>query len=280
MSEQSFNQPLEDEISLKDIIDFLVESWKSILATGVLGVLAAGTYIAVTPNQYEATAQIEMARINSNNNNNNSNPLGSNIEDPNLLIARMKLPSSYDQASIVACGYEGKKQAAEGLAKMIKLSLAKGTQMVELKATGLSQEQATQCAQSVFNNIKQSQKMIADPIIEEAKTKLVRHTTRLQEAQTFISKADKSGSSMSAAYLSTRDEVKYLTDEVIRLNDLISSASSRQTKLVSPIYAPENKVSPKRAIALVGGLMGGLLLGLVLMMGLRAYRSYKASSQQ
>lgn len=122
--------------------------------------------------------------------------------------------------------------------------------------------------------------MIAEPIIEEAKIKLARYATRLQEAQTFIAKADKAGSSMSAAYLSTRDEMKYLTDEVIRLNDLISSASSRQTKLVSPIYAPENKVSPKRAIALVGGLMGGLFLGLVLMIGLRAYRSYKASSQQ
>jgi len=277
MSEQSFNPALEDEISLKDIIDFLVESWKSILVTGVLGVMAAGAYIAVTPNMYEATAQIEMAKIN--NNNNNSNPLGSNIEDPNLLIARMKSPSSYDQTSIVACGYEGKKQAAESLAKMIKLSLSKGTQMVELKTTGLSQEQAEQCAQSVFDNIKQSQEMIAEPIIEEAKTKLGRYATRLQEAQIFISKADKSGSSMSAAYLSTRDEVKYLTDEMIRLNDLISSASTRPTKLVSPIYSPENKVSPKRAISLIAGLMGGLFLGLLLVLGQRAYRSYKASSK-
>ena len=273
MSEQSFNQPLEDEISLKDIIDFLSESWKAILATGVLGVLVAGTYTAVTPNKYEATAQIEMAKIN-----NNSNSFGSNIEDPNLLIARMKSPSSYDQASIIACGYDGKKQAAQSLSNMIKLSLSKGTQMVELKVTGLSQEQASQCAQSIFNNIKQSQKIIAEPIIDEAKTKLSLYTERLQETQRFLIKADKSGSSISATYLSTRDEMKNIADEITRLNDLISSASNRQAKLVSPIYASENKVSPKRAISLVGGLIGGLFLGLISIMGFRAYRSYKASS--
>ena len=87
----NFNSNIEEEISLKDIVDFLVESWKAILATGVLGVLVAVTYIVVTPNKYAATAQIEMAKINSN-----SNPLGLNIEDPNLLVARMKSPSSYN----------------------------------------------------------------------------------------------------------------------------------------------------------------------------------------
>jgi capsular polysaccharide biosynthesis protein len=280
MPEQSFNQNLEDEFSLKDIIDFLVESWKAILVTGVLGVLVAGTYIVVTPNKYEATAQIEMAKINNNNNNNSSSLLGSNIEDPNLLIARMKSPSNYDQASIVACGFEGEKQAAERLAKMIKVGLSKGTQMVELKATGLSQEQAMQCAQSVFNNIKQSQKMIAEPIIEESKAKLARYAARLQEAQTFISKADKSGSSMSAAYLSTRDEMKHITDEITLLNDLISSASNRQTKLVSPIYVSQKKVAPKEIVSLTAGLMGGIFFGLLLMIGLRSYRSYKTSSPQ
>jgi hypothetical protein len=39
---------------------------------------------------------------------------------------------------------------------------------------------------------------------------------RLQDAQMFIAKADKSGSSMSAAYLSNRDEIKHVTDEIIR----------------------------------------------------------------
>jgi uncharacterized protein involved in exopolysaccharide biosynthesis len=273
MSEQSLNQLLEDEISLKTIIDFLIESWKAIFLTSVIGLFGAVGFIIKTPYKFEATAQIQVAQLSA------GGIAGTNIEEPNLLIARMKLPSSYDQASIVACGYESKKQAAEGLANMIKLSLSKGTQMVELKVTGPSSEQAKQCAQSVFNNVKQSQKIIAEPMIEEAKLKLARHTSRLQEAQKFIYKADKSGSSMSAAYLSTRDEIKQITDEIIRLDDLISSANVRQTKLVSPIYSSENKVSPKRSIALAIGLMGGLFVGLVFMMALRSYRSYKALSQ-
>jgi LPS O-antigen subunit length determinant protein (WzzB/FepE family) len=285
MSDQNFNpnfnSNIEDEISLKDIVDFLVESWKTILATGIVGILGAVGYIFVTPNQYEATAQIQMAQIranNNNNNNNNTNPLGVNVEDPNLLIARMKLPSSYDQTAIAACGYESKQNPFEALAKMAKFSLSKGTQMVELKVLGLSREQAIQCAVSILVIVKDTQKSITDPIVDEAKSKLAKYSQRLQEAQSFIAKADKSGSSMSAAYLSTRDEVKYLTDEMIGLNDLISSANARQTKLVSPIYSPENKVSPKRSIALVAGLFAGLFLGLLLMLGKRGYKAYKVSN--
>jgi LPS O-antigen subunit length determinant protein (WzzB/FepE family) len=285
MSDQNFNPNFnsnnEDEISLKDIVDFLFESWKTILATGIVGILGAVGYIFVTPNQYEATAQIQMAQISSNSNSNSNsstNPLGVNVEDPNLLIARMKLPSSYSQESVKACGYESKQTPLEGLAKMVKLSLIKGTQMVELKVLGLSQIQTVQCAESIVETIKQSQKIIAAPIIEDAQLKLAKYSQRLQDAQGFILRADKSGSSMSAAYLSTRDEVKFLTDETIRLNDLITSANSRQTKLVSPIYSPENKVSPKRSIALVAGLFAGLFLGLLLMLGKRGYKAYKASN--
>jgi uncharacterized protein involved in exopolysaccharide biosynthesis len=276
MSDQNinpnFNSNIEDEISFKDIVDFLVESWKAIFATGVLGLLGAVTYIVVTPNKYEATAQIQMAQLS------NDAIAGTNLEDPNLLIARMKMPSTYDQAAIATCGYEGKPNAAQSISKMTKISIIKGTQTVELKLQGLSPEQATQCAESILRIIKDSQKAIADPIIDEAKAKLQKYSQRLQEAQSFIRKTDKSNSSISAAYLSTRDEVKFLTDETIRLNDLIVSANSRQTKLVSPIYSPENKVSPKRANALVAGLFAGLFLGLLLMLGKRGYKAYKASN--
>ena len=270
MSDQNFNPSIEDEISLKDIVDFILESWKTILATGIVGILSAVGYIFVTPNQYEATAQIQGAQITVDN-----FTALTNIEDPNILIARMKLPSSYDKNSTTACDLENSKYPQEALAKMVKLSIIKGTSIVELKVTTSSQASAIKCSQVLTVQIKDYQIQLANIFIDEAKNKLVTYQKRLQESQVFINKADKSGFSMSAAYLASRDEMKQITNEIVRLNDLISSANSRQAKLISPIYSSENKVSPKRGIALIAGLFAGLFLGFLLMLGKRGYRAYK-----
>lgn len=278
MSEQSFNQPLVDEISLKDIIDFLVESWKAILATGVLGVLAAGTYIAVTPNQYEATAQIQMAQISANNNN--TNPLGVNVEEPNLLMARLKLPTTYSVAEIKACGLEGQKMPAESLVSISKFSAVKGVgSIIELTIRMGSREQAVVCAQALFENIRESQNQIIKPYIEEAKALLTKYQARLKEAQELVTRADKSGAALSAAYLANRDEVKFLTDESIRLNTFVTAGDARQAKLVSPIYSSEVAVFPKKKITLMVGLLAGLFLGLLLVMVRKVWNNYRANQQ-
>jgi hypothetical protein len=196
MSEQSFNQPLEDEISLEDIIDFLLESWKTIVSVGLLGLLGSVGFLAVTPTQYEATAQIQMAQIsannNSNNNNNNTNPLGVNVEEPNLLMARLKLPTTYSAAEMKACGLEGQKMPGESLVSMSKFSAVKGVgSIVELKIRMGSREQAVVCAQALFENIRESQNQIIKPYIEEAKGLMTIYQARLNETQELVTRADK-----------------------------------------------------------------------------------------
>lgn len=277
MSDSYSNQAPEDEISIKDIVDFLLESWKAILATGIVGLLGAAGFILVTPSQYEATAQIQMAQIAPNNNNNNSNPLGVNVEDPNLLMARLKLPSSYTEDEIKACGLQDLKLPAESLANTAKLSPVKGvSSIVELKIRLESKDQAVSCAQSLFENIRDSQNNIVKPYIEEAKALLTKYQARLAEAQSLVARADKSGSALSAAYLANRDEVKFLTDESIRLNNLISAGDTRQAKLVAPIYASDIPVFPKKKISLLVGLLAGLFLGVLFVMLRKAWRGYRA----
>jgi uncharacterized protein involved in exopolysaccharide biosynthesis len=284
MLEQSFNSIQDDEISLKDIIDFLIESWKTISTVGVLGLLSAVAFILVTPNQYEAAAQIQMAQIsnNNNNNNNNNNPLGTNLEDPNTLIARMKLPTAFSEKEVQACKLEKSKFPTEQLASsVVKLSAVKGVaSLVELKIRGESKEEALTCAQAIFENIKDSQSQILMPYIEEAKTLLLKYQVRLNEAQGLIARADKSGQALSAAYLANRDELKFLSDETIRLNAIITSGDTRHTKLVLPIYASEKPIFPKKTMSLVLGLFAGLFLGLIYLLVRKAWCNYKLNTSR
>lgn len=275
MSEQSFNPSFEEEISLKDIIDFLVESWKAILVTGFLGVLVSAAYLIVTPNQYQATAQIQMAQISASN---NANPLGINIEEPNLLMARLKLPTTYSAEVIKACGLENTSSPAESLVSSAKFSGVKGVgSMIELKINRDSKEIAINCAQALFESIKTSQNQIIKPYIEESKALLVKYEARLVNSQSLVSRADKSGAALSAAYLANRDEVKFLTEEILRLNTFITTTDTRQAKLVSPIYASDIAVFPRKTMSLIIGLMAGLFLGLLLVISKKALKNYKAA---
>ena len=257
---------LQEEISLLDILRFLKSAHKTILIFGVIGIALSIAYLAITPKQYEATAQIAMAQIGAaNNNNNNLNPLGINIEEPALLIARLSSPTSFTQEEIAACGFEGKRDGAAALAKAIKIAPAKGVpNIVELKTFGASPEAAKGCANAIFDFTKKTQAQIVAPYIEEAKIKLADDEQRINRAKELVSRSDKGGSAMSAAYLSTRDEIRYLLDEMTYLKNILASNQNRVTRLIAPIYASDAPISPKKRIALAGGLFAGLFLGLLI----------------
>lgn len=277
MSEQSFNPVQDDEISFNEIIDFLIESWKTIAAVGVLGLLSAVAFIFVTPSQYEAMAQIRIAQIDLGN---NTNPLGVNLEDPNTLISRMKLPTTFSEKEVQACKLEKAKNPTDALANgVFKLTAVKGVvSSVELKTFGESKEEALTCAQAIFEKIKDSQHDIMKPYVEEAKTSLLRYQMRLNDAQSLIARADKSGQALSAVYLANRDELRFLSNETIRLNAIVTGANLLQTKLVSPIYVSDKPVFPKRLASLVQGLLAGFLFGFLYVLARKVWLNYKSSS--
>jgi len=265
---QKFEDSGLDEISLVDAFLFLKETYKTILIFGALGVALAIAFLVITPKRYEATAQIQMAQIiaaNNSSSSNNNNLLGVNIEDPALLISRLALPASFTQKEAKACGL-GNQQGVEAiLAKSIKVSPIKGVgNVVELKAFGESPEAAANCAKAVFEMIKATQFQIVLPYIEEAIAKIADDQKRLTSAQQVIANADKSGQAMSASYLATRDEIRFLLDEVTSLRNIITSGVSRAAHLVSPIYADNTPIAPRKPLVLLVGLLGGLFVGALL----------------
>lgn len=253
----------DDEISLIDILRFLKGAYKSILITGLVGLGVAVAYLVVTPKQYVAIAQIAMAQIGASNNN--LNPLGVNIEEPTLLITRLSSPTTFTSQVLGSCGVNESAYPGVTLVKSIKLAPLKGVaSVVELKAIGTSPEVASTCAQAIFELVKVTQAQIIAPYIEEAKIKLADDEGRLIKAKDLISKADRSGQAVGAAYLSTRDEIRYLLDEIASLRNVVITNQSRVTRLITPIYVSETPIAPPKRIVLIAGLLGGLFLGLLI----------------
>ena len=171
--------------------------------------------------------------------------------------------------------------AAEGLAKSLKFSIPKGlVGAVELKVVAPSTEQARACANAVAMLITHLQAEFARPFIDEAKLKLAQDNERIEQARRLIIKADQSGQAISAAYLSARDEVSYFLTDREKMIDLINSAKERGTRLVSPIYASEHPVSPKKTVSLVAGFAAGLFLGLLIALIRKALPKLRLSMQK
>jgi LPS O-antigen subunit length determinant protein (WzzB/FepE family) len=276
------DQNVDAEISLPDILRFLKGAYKTILIFGVLGIILSITYLAITPKQYEATAQIVMAQIstannNNNNNNNNISPLGINIEEPALLISRLSSPTSYTPETLVACGLHDQANAALALSKSIKLTIPKGVaNVVDLKTFGGSQQVAQDCALAVFELIKTTQAQIVAPYIEEVKIKLAQDEDRLQKAKEVVARSDKSGTAVSASYLATRDEIRYLLDEITALNNVVTTSQNRATRILAPIYASDLPIAPKKRNILAVGLFGGLFFGLLIALSRRVVSKLKS----
>jgi hypothetical protein len=194
------------------------------------------------------------------------------------LIARMALPTSYPKETITLCGLADQKDPEVVLANKVKLSIPKGVGgTVDLKIRDTSKEIAKACTNAVYRLIKTSQAQLIAPYIDEASKKLAIEQERLGRATQVIAKADKSGAAVSAAYLATRDEIRYLLDQISNLQNIISGNESRAAHLTAPIFVKDQPVFPQRRDSLAVGLLLGGFMGLVLALARKWYRSNRAA---
>jgi hypothetical protein len=279
MSEQTSSPIPENEISLKDIVDFIVESWKTIFLTGLLGIAGAVTYLLVTPNQYQAAANFQVAKV-----------AGSDVENPAILIEKLKIPTFYSQKTLSVCNVTGEIDPGAFIVKKLKPTLIKTAQIINITYKTISIEDAISCLESVLDDVRTSQNLLSKPILATKAIQLLTLKQKLESSESYVKKlpsqnikfdfSDSKFSSSALLLTTTFMKENEIKDLRIQINDMEISLLDPQTKetfLTAPIYAPQQKVSPKRAIILIGGLIG-LFFGLLLMLGYRGYKAYKVSN--
>jgi hypothetical protein len=282
MSKQPFNTMSEDEISLKDIIDFLIESWKKIVLGGIAGGLLGLGYLVIAPAKYQATASIQVAKV-----------AGIDVEAPALLVEKLKMPMYYSQKTYVACNLMDKHESGEVIAKTLKPILTKSAPIITISYREKSREGAQKCLESVLDDVRSNQSLLAKPIFESKANQLLNLKLKLESAEKLVKILDKnnfsydfSDSKFSASALllattiSKESEIKDLRATISDLEITLVEPLTKETFLVTPIYAPHFRESSTSPTVLAASFFGGLFLALIFMMGQRGYRAYKLSNQQ
>jgi len=215
----------------------------------LLGLVAAGAFLAVVPSEYEASALLDMARLP-----------GKYVEEPAALVERLKQPSTYTEEVIKVCGVEDAASPGEELTKLLKATKA-ASSLVEIRVRRAGRDLPKKCLESTFSLVKQQQAALSKPEEEQIRSRLA--ALRSQYSQRQGSRpGDKPTDWLQQA--ASGVEWVYLSTQIHELEQ--SLLLIRETRFVSPVYTSVRPVYPKRILTVVLGAMLGLILGLLLAM--------------
>lgn len=241
-------------LSLKDFLLIIKKSWISILIIGIIGFICTFITLQFMPNTYIATAQVQLTQIRG------ANYEWTNLEDPNLVIARMKSPTSFGDKSLATCQYSSGLE----MVKKVQFGLLKASPpTLEVLVKNGSPELSLACAEAIVQDLRNYEIDLVRKKIAQYKELLDYYIGRMNHLKKEFSKLPTSQSAIASVdEIAARDQISWITNKVLSLDSVIRFADEGAGKLLSPIYVSPTPVSPKRLIIEIAGLLMGLLVGL------------------
>jgi capsular polysaccharide biosynthesis protein len=253
-------QNVSDEISLKDIIGFFKRNRYLIVFFGIAGLLFSTAYVILAPKKYEAHWQVQMAQFVSSS---SSSSIG-NIEEPALLIERLRTFAAYPVAVQQSCGIPGGRDVGDYLDRSLKIKQVKYlTTVVEMELRASSTLRASQCAEALVTMIVEQQRGLIEDRLAGRKEQLLQYQQALREETRQLEKLQKSELG-SFAYLSRLDKLSWLRTRIDALQEEFFLSQKHPAKLFVPIFVSSQAVSPKVRLVLLLGISLGFLLGVLL----------------
>jgi LPS O-antigen subunit length determinant protein (WzzB/FepE family) len=166
------NELDDDEISLLDIFDFFVESWRSIVSLAILGgVVGAAVAFMITP-KYQASAMIQPATVGSIESVTDVMKAVP-VESPQILAEKMGSPAYYSNETISACDLTDRTDPSSALARALRPNVPRQSAFVAVAYEASSPQIARQCLEAVLEEVKQNQAQISRPMIEALNSRIL-----------------------------------------------------------------------------------------------------------
>lgn len=270
----------DDGISLLDIYRFFISGWRCIGGVSAIGLIAGVAYAFIAPAKYQAEILLQGALV-----------AGQPVEAPTVLIEKLKQPTYYSNSSLAQCTLTETPNAKSSLAKNLKPVLNKSASFITMTYTADSAQTAKECLESVLADIANNQQKLAAPLIKIREDQLASTKTKLVLAEKVMEQfggrklsfdvPDQKFSSSTLWYsiiLSKQNEITDLRKSVETQTIELSPPQTQSASAITPIYAPDMRISPKRSMAIAGGLFGGVVIGVLWLLGRKSW--LKLKSQQ
>lgn len=241
-------QSANDEISLKDIIDFFRRNFKLIIFFGGVGLILSILYLTIKPVIYEAKWQMQMAL---------------NSEDPVSLIQRLRMPTTYTLMVRQRCGMPENGEFREFLDGILKLEAVKNvTGQVELKVFAPNAERAKKCAESVAELIETQQRDLIEYKLQGRDELLAMLQATLNKEIALYGGLNKYEIG-SLKYIAKLERISGLNTRIDNLKEELLMSQKHPAKLISPIYVPSTPVQSRTNLIVSLGLLTGILMGIL-----------------
>ena len=162
----------DDEISLMDIYDFLVDGWVTIAATTVLAGATGVGAAFVIPEKFLATATIQPTRV-----------LGNDVESVAVLAEKMRSPTYYSQQSFIACDVADSTNPAQTLATALNPNVARNSTFLSISFKSTNINTSIACLNAVLADVIKAHAVIKEPILQRANEDLRQTRQRLDTSR-------------------------------------------------------------------------------------------------
>ena len=249
---------MSNEISLKEILEFLHSNRRLLVIMSVMGLLFSVSYLVFAPKKYEVRLQMQMARFVNGN-----NASLSNIEEPAALIQRLRGPTIYPGDVLQSCGFSERAEFGDYLGGVIKAEIVPNlASVISIKIIKPNPDDAKKCAEGLFLMIVAQQRDLIADRFAGREEQLLKYKQLLQEEQQLLVKITDLGI-VRLSSLARLDKFNFLNSRIDLLQEEISLSKLHSAKLIAPIYAPKKPISLNVGLILMLGFTFGLMLAIL-----------------
>ena len=258
---------LDEEVSFLQLLQLFVANWQLMLGGLAAALFVAGTYLVLTPKQYEATLVVSIGQVGV--------PGGAEqIESAKDAVERMRAPK-FINGVMEALAWKGDERERLFRETYLVNSDGSASKYLNIRVLGIGRDDVSLAVSACLKLLADNHQALSKYMVAARDEKLANITADIADAEVYLNRLEVDAKRVSASNLEQNiNMLQAMTLAKSRLRDLRTQARAikrsaypeintqtmaSQPTLISSIRS-DQKVRRVWTFAVIGGLLFGIFL--------------------